>query len=71
MGGLEHYKVYVKFRNQTEPLPDAFNGTPSALDPLVEYCAFLRDNEAWEKEVSFFLKTFRLRETSARFQNLS
>lgn len=53
MGGLEYYRVYVKLRNQTEPLPDSFNGTPSALDPVFEYRVFLRDAEAWEKEVSF------------------
>lgn len=53
MSGLEYFKVYVKFRNQTEPLPDAFNGTPSILDPLLQYCVFLRDNETWEREIHF------------------
>lgn len=53
MGGLEYYRVYLKFRNQTEPLPDALNGTPSVLDPLLEYRVFLRDNEVWEREVLF------------------
>ena len=53
MGGLEYYRVCVKFRNQTEPLPDALNGTPSVLDPLLEYRVFLRDNEVWEREVLF------------------
>jgi hypothetical protein len=53
MGGLEYYRVYLKFRNQTEPLPDALNGTPSVLDPLLEYRMFLRDGEVWEREVLF------------------
>jgi len=53
MGGLEYYKVYVKFRNQTEHLPDALNGTPSILDPVLEYRMFLRENEVWEREVLF------------------
>lgn len=53
MRGLEYYRVYVKFRNQTESLPDTFNGTPSVLDPIFEYSLFLRDDETWEREVSF------------------
>ena len=53
MGSLQYYMVYVKFRNQTEPLPDSVNGTPSVLDPVFEYRMFLRDGEVWEKEVSF------------------
>jgi hypothetical protein len=53
MGSSTYYVVYVKFRNQTEPLPDALNGTPSVLDPLLEYRVFLRDNEVLEREVLF------------------
>lgn len=53
MSSLEYYKVYVKLRNQTEPLPDAVNGAPSALYPVFEYRLFLRDGEDWEREVAF------------------
>jgi hypothetical protein len=53
MGGLEYYRVYVKFRNETEPLPYSVNGMPSVLDSVFEYRMFLRDGEVWEKEVSF------------------
>lgn len=53
MGGLEDYVVYVKFRNQTESLPDSVNGTASGLEPLFEYRAALGDGGVWEREVSF------------------
>jgi len=53
MGGLEHYLVYVKLRNQTEPFPNSTAGLPSALEPIFEYRVFLRNNETWEREVSF------------------
>src|SRR4030043_228518 len=43
LGGLENYLVYVKFRNQTESLPDSMNGTSSVLEPLGEYRVFLGD----------------------------
>jgi len=53
LGSVAYYAVYVKFRNQTEPLPDAFNGTPSVLSPLFEYRIFLGNNMDWEEEISF------------------
>jgi hypothetical protein len=53
MGDLEYYTVYVKFRNQTEPLPNSTAGLPSILEPVFEYRVFLRNNETWEKEFSF------------------
>jgi len=56
MGGSEYYLVYVKVRNQTEALPDAFNGTPSVLEPDFEYRFFLRDNAVWERKTLFSFK---------------
>ena len=53
MGLSEYYRVYVKLRNQSEPLPDTLNGTPSALPPLFEYRFFVGDNETWETMVAF------------------
>lgn len=56
MGDLEYYLLYVKFRNQTESLPDSVNATSSALEPLSEYRLFLSDGDVWEKELSFSLE---------------
>ena len=53
MGSSTYYVVYVKFRNQTESLPDSVNATSSALEPLSEYRLFLSDGDVWEKELSF------------------
>jgi hypothetical protein len=53
MGDLNYYRVYVKFRNQSEPLPNSTAGLPSPLEPVFEYKVFLRDNETWEREFSF------------------
>jgi uncharacterized membrane protein len=53
MGGLRHYKVYVKFRNQTGVLPNATTGTPSPLEPLYEFQVFLKDGETWEGPFTF------------------
>jgi hypothetical protein len=43
MGSSTYYVVYVKFRNETEPLPNATTGAPSVLAPLYEYRMFLKD----------------------------
>jgi len=53
MGSTLHYMVYVKFRNQTQPLPDALNSLPSSLPPLYEYHVFLADSETWETVLTF------------------
>jgi len=54
MGCLEYYAVYIKLRNQSEPLPNSTSGMPSSLEPLFEYRVFLGDGEVWEKRPLFF-----------------
>jgi hypothetical protein len=70
MGSLQSYRVYVKFRNQTESLPDAVNGTPSALGPISEYCVFLREGEVWETELSFSFEGITFEGNSCRVSSL-
>ena len=53
MGSTVHYMVYVKFRNQTQPLPDALNSMPSSLPPLYEYHAYVADGGTWEAPLDF------------------
>ena len=56
MGSSEYYVVYVKFRNQTQPLPNATVSEPSPLPPLYEFQFFLADGETWETPVSFVVE---------------
>jgi len=53
MGGSEYYKVYVKFRNSTESLPDIHKSMPSSLDSLCEFRFFVGEGEVWEMPVIF------------------
>jgi hypothetical protein len=53
MRDLQYYMVYVKLRNQTQPLPDASTSESSPLPPLCEFRFFLADGETWETSVSF------------------
>jgi len=48
-----YYMVYVKFRNQTEPLPNSTAGMPSSISALYEYRVFIRDGETWETPITF------------------
>ena len=53
MGSSVYYVVCVKFRNQSEALPNATAGTPSPLSPLYEYHVFVEDGETWEAPLTF------------------
>jgi hypothetical protein len=53
MGCSAYYVVYVKFRNQTESLPNATAGTPSPLSPLFEFRLFVEDGNSWEAPLRF------------------
>lgn len=65
MGYSAYYVVYVKFRNQTQPLPDTLNAVPSPLPPLYEFRAFVEDGGTWEAQLTFiFLNVSRLGNSS-------
>jgi len=53
MGSSSYYMVYVKFRNQSEPLPNATAGTHSPLNATAEYRIFLQGGESWEAPLTF------------------
>ncbi len=53
LGGSAYYLVYVKFRNQTQPLPAIQNSKPSPLMPLYEFRGFVGESGTWEKPLTF------------------
>ena len=53
MGCSEYYAVYVKFRNQTELLPDVSNSAPSSLPSVYEFRFLVVDGEVWESLLTF------------------
>jgi len=53
VGSSSYYMVYVKFRNQTQPLPNLSNSTPSSLPPLYEFQFFITDGGTWEAPLTF------------------
>jgi hypothetical protein len=53
MGTSTYYTVYVKFRNQTQPLPNSTLSEPSSLPPSHEIRAFVQDGQTWERLITF------------------
>jgi len=53
MGVSSYYLVYVKFRNQTQLLPNTTLSEPSPLPPLYEYQVFVAGGGNWESPLVF------------------
>jgi len=53
MGNSSYYAVYIKFRNQTQLLPNATESLPSPLPVLYEIRAFVQNDQTWEKLITF------------------
>lgn len=53
LGGSTYYAVVVKFRNQTQPLPNATVAEPSSLPALFEFQMVVEDGGVWEESVDF------------------
>lgn len=53
LGFSAYYLVYVKFRNQSQPLPNVTSSEPSPLVPLHEFRFFVLDGGTWETPLAF------------------
>jgi len=60
LGRASYYVIHVKFRNQTQPLPNVTISEPSPLSGLLEYRFFVANGGTWETPISFgFLELSR------------
>jgi hypothetical protein len=71
MGSSSYYVIYLKFRNQTQPLPNATGSIPSSLTPLFEYRFFVVDDGIWEALLDFSVSNISRAGDSLRVGNLS
>lgn len=53
IGYAAYFLVYAKFRNQSQPLPNASRSEPSPLLRVSEFQFFLADDDVWETPVTF------------------
>jgi hypothetical protein len=70
MGSLTYYVVYVKFRNETEPLPNATSAVPSVLAPLYTCRMFLEDGQSSEVPLVFSFSSVSFSDNQSTVGNL-
>jgi len=51
-----YYLLKAKFRNETQPLPDALKSEPSSLPSFYEFRFFLENGETWETWFNFSVR---------------
>ncbi len=56
MGSSTYYVLNIKFKNQTDLLPNATAGLPSPVEPLYEYRFVLEDGAVWEQPLTFTIQ---------------
>jgi uncharacterized membrane protein len=71
MGGSEYYVVYVKIRNQTQPLPDIARSQASALAPVYEFRFLLENNDSWESRFTFAFHNVTVQDTTMHVQEFA
>jgi hypothetical protein len=60
LGSCAYYQIEVKFRNETQPAPNNFDRTPSALPSLYNLNLFVSDQESLDVPLNFsFNYTFQ------------
>jgi len=71
LGELAYYAVYVKFRNQTQQLPNFTTSEPSPLPPLYEFRFSLSDGKVWEAPLTFAIEYVLLQQNFSLVQTIS
>ncbi|MGD2066938.1 MAG: DUF1616 domain-containing protein [Candidatus Bathyarchaeota archaeon] len=67
MGSTEHYKIYVKFGNDTQIHFDK----ASSLPPLYEFRAFVDNEGVWESPATFTFQNIALTNNTATTNNIT
>jgi uncharacterized membrane protein len=71
MGSSIYYLLYVKIRNQTEPLPNSTDGSSSSLSAIYEYHTLLVEGGVWEMPLSFSFRGVSFHGNSCIVETLS
>ena len=71
LGSSSYYMIYVKFRNQTQQLPNYTTSKPSPLPPLYEFRFVRSDGKVWEAPLTFAIENVLLQQNFSLVQNIS
>jgi hypothetical protein len=71
MGNAEYYKTIFKFRNTTEPLPNATLATPSNLPAIYTYNSLLGNEKTWEQPVTFSISNVTIEQNMSTTKTIT
>jgi uncharacterized membrane protein len=71
LGRSAYYRIYVKFRNQTQQLPNFTMAEPSTLPPLYEFSLVVSDGNVWEAPLTFAFENVLLQQNFSLVQSIS
>lgn len=71
MGRSAYYAVYVKLKNQTEPLPNASATVASPVDPECEYRFVVAEGHTWESKLTFAFSDVSVHDNVTLIRHLS
>lgn len=71
LGRSAYYRIYVKFRNQTQQLPNFTMSEPSTLPPLYEFSFVASDGNVWEVPLTFAFENVLLQQNFGLVQDIS
>ena len=70
LGNSAYYLIDVKFRNQTQPLPNSTSSKPSSLISIHEFQFILADGDVWETPVNFKILDTSIQDNSMVVENI-
>jgi len=70
MGSTSFYNMRVKFRTQSDPLPNATTETPSPLPTRYEDMVFVEDGGTWETPLNFSFSGVAFSGSQCRVESL-
>jgi uncharacterized membrane protein len=70
LGSSAYYVLYVKFGNETDPLPNATLGIPSSLPPLYEYRFSIQNGVNWGSFLNFSVSSSSISGNNSRINIL-
>jgi len=70
LGSSGYYVLYVKLGNETDQMPNATLGTPSALTPLYEYRFSIENGANWESLLTFSVSSASISGNNSQINTL-
>ncbi len=71
LGYSAYYLVHAKFRNQTQPPPNASSSEPSIVPSVYEFQFIVTDGDVWETAITFEILNISIQADTLIFDSVS